>query len=214
METLSKPIGYDNEDRPIWLMFGAEPDEADDTDAEDEEETEPETVESLKERLAKADAALKKANKEAERLRLKHKKPAATQPKKQTTAAAPTAPEDESEPSEVEQWKTRAIRSDAKAALLAEGFTGSAKAAARLIKAIDTDELEFDPDTNDVVGLDEAIEALREDFPNLFKGEEDNTDTKPKKRTRPVLKATDKGGNTPPEKKSARQLRAERLMGG
>lgn len=218
-------ISYDAEGNPIWAMFGAEivaedddederpakrtaaEDDADEDEAGTDDGEQEETVDSLKERLAKMEASLRKANKEAERLRLRQKNGTAKK-------ATGTKKAQEQDDSEAEQWKARAIRSDAKAALLAAGFTGDAKAAARLIRTIDTDELEFDGD--DILGLDDAIDGLRETFPALFKGEDDE-DEQPKPKTvkrRPRIPVADKGGKTGGRKKTPAELQAEMLFGG
>lgn len=209
--TVTTPIGYDIEGHPIWSMFGAEDaddqdgtDEAegdDETDGTDDGEGEEETVETLKERLGRVEAALRKANKEAERLRHKDK------------GRKPAAKKQAQDTSETEQWRARALRSDAKAALLGAGFAGDAKAAARLIKTIDTDELEFDGD--EILGLDEQIDSLKEDFPGLFKAEEDEEQTpKTPARRRPKLPVADKGGKQTGRKKTPAEIQAEMLFGG
>lgn len=64
------------------------------------------------------------------------------------------------------KWKARVVRAEARALLAAEGAKGNAS---KLLKLIDTDEVEVDED-GDVIGLEDAIETLKEDFPELFKG--------------------------------------------
>lgn len=153
-------------------------DEGDDEDDDDDSEYEPPTKAEWK----KTQDALKKANAQAKKHRLAAKKAASAKDggadKKDVEKAI----------SDTEaKWRPRLVNKAAKAALLAAG----ASKPDRLIKLIDHDELDIDDD-GEVEGLDDAIEELKEDYPELFK-EKDDDDDKPKRRRRPGSADTGKG---------------------
>lgn len=182
-------------------------DEADDLEGDDEDKDEKEpTLEELKAEVARMQKALRKANKEAARTRIAGKNGTTAR-----STAGDAAGEQDDKSGEAEQWKVRAIRADTKAALLAAGFTGSPKAATRLTKLIDVDELDFEDD--EIVGLDDQIDDLKEEFPNLFKAdEEDETPVRRVRTESRVRGAQDSRGSRKPLTASERQAQA--LMGG
>lgn len=157
---------------PVEDEFDADVEDVDADATDEDEDGEEETIESLKARLAKADAALKKANKQSERLRLKTK---ATPAKK---AAAAAADEDDTADKTDTVAHARAVRQAARAGLREAGFTGTKERLVKLLRLIDTDDVEFD-DEDEADGLDDQIEDLKSDFPELFKSaDEDERDTR------------------------------------
>jgi hypothetical protein len=74
---------------------------------------------------------------------------------------------EDSRPSEDSRWRDIAVRSAAAAQISAAGFSGTARAAERLAKLIDTSQVE--PDSDGRFDLEDEIDALREEYPELFK---------------------------------------------
>lgn len=64
------------------------------------------------------------------------------------------------------RYKPALVKQAAKAALAQAGFAG--EVTSRTMRMLDLDELEVDED-GEVAGLDEAIEELKEDMPQLFR---------------------------------------------
>lgn len=95
-----------------------------------------------------------------------------------------------------EKFKAIARDSMAKAAIAASGV----KNADRVVKHMNLDQIDFDEEGN-LVGLDEAINGFKQDFPELFD---------------PKLRAAGKADAHTPEapekKKSASELQAEALF--
>lgn len=160
---------------------------------EEENLEEEETLESLKERLSKADAALRKANREAATLRKKYE-PKKDEPKK--TIVAEEGPD----------WKSVAVLNAAKVALKDAGLVGNT---ARVAKLLNLKGLEVDED-GDVEGLEDEIEALKEDMPSLFKIEVVEEEPQPR-RSAPKLKTSGAKETAPP--KSVAEARAAWLLG-
>lgn len=98
----------------------------------------------------------------------------------------------------------------AREALLAEGV--SKKAAVRLAKLVELSDIEFDDDGEAISGLEDQIEQLKEEFPQLFKALE--PEKKVTKRTQ-VTRATAAGRqDAAPEFKSTAEKMAAQIMGG
>lgn len=77
--------------------------------------------------------------------------------------------EEDDEPAdngEAERWKGTAIQAAASAQISAAGFTGTAKQAARLARLIDTNGVE--PDRNGYIDLEDEIDELKDEYPQLF----------------------------------------------
>lgn len=145
----------------------------DETDegAEDEGGTEKEpTPEELKASVANLERALKKANREAARLR--NEKKAADEPKGKEGDEKPAETKGE------DKYKRSAVAAAARAELKDAGFTGTKEQAAKLSKLLDLDDLDVDED-GEVEGLEDAVADLKEQFPALFAGEK-AADEKPK----------------------------------
>lgn len=116
------------------------------------------------------------------------------------------------EVSEVEEsrWKKRVVRQAAKASLLQAGLIGDATKLARLI---DEDNVDVDEDGEVTDGLDEQIEEIRGDYPDLF---EDRTAER--KQRRQGLRGIDGGdrGDRRPARtlSSAERIQEMALRGG
>lgn len=83
------------------------------------------------------------------------------------TKGKPAEDEDEQD-GEAARWRGIAVQQAAASQLQAAGFSGTAKAAARLARLIDTDGLE--PDRSGTFDLEDQIDELREEYPDLFGG--------------------------------------------
>lgn len=164
------------------------PDEVEDTDAvtvEDHTDTEEdeyvpptrEEFEALKKQLADKDAAIaerdkkvRQANKQAadrrgELAKLQQKYEDADSKAQREAAEAAMA-----------AVKPVAVRSAAKAAFLEAGASG--EKFNRLFKMLDLDRIEFDGD--DVTGLDDQVDELKADLPELFVPPKSEEEPKPK----------------------------------
>jgi hypothetical protein len=153
----------------------------DDDDGDDDEYTPP-----TREEFARVKNALKKANTQAKTHRLKLKKflenpdeKSGSKDSKDDKAKEVDRERIRHEVSEVEEskWKKRVVRQAAKAALLEAGLKGDPTKLARLV---DEDDVEVDDDGDITDGLEDQIESIKEDYPDLFKDE----DTPPPKNTR------------------------------
>jgi len=168
--------------------------EVSDSETEEEtEEAEDDYVPPTKEDFVKMQAALQKANKEAtrNRLALKELREKAEEGNSETEVEKARKAAEAS-------WKPRVVKSAAKAALLSAG----AGKPERLLKLVDVDKCDVDED-GDVAGLDDQIDELREEYPELF-------EAKTTKRTR-----VETGDRTAkPRTKSATELQAAALLGG
>ena len=69
---------------------------------------------------------------------------------------------------EADRWKGIAIQNAAAAQIAAAGFTGSAAAATKLARLIDTSDVELDRSGR--FDLEDQIDELREEYPELFGG--------------------------------------------
>lgn len=171
-----------------------------DGDDEDGGDGGEETVEQLRERLAKADAALKKANKQAERLR-------------RTRSGQGKRPESDGEGRKEADASSdmRVKRLAGIAALAGEGLTrAQAKIAVRLL---DLDDVEVDDDGDG--DFDDAIAELKESFPGLFrKDDDDDRDVRPARRQVARLTTGDKGRSAGRKALTPSEIQARALVGG
>lgn len=107
-----------------------------------------------------------------------------------------------------EMTEKLAIRA-AREALVGEGV--SKVGVARLVKLVELSDIEFDDDGEVVGGLDEQVEQLKLEFPQLFKASEPE---KPKQKRAPVTRATAAGRqDAAPEYKSSAERMAAQIMG-
>ena len=101
--------------------------------------------------------------------------------------------------------KPVAVRAAAKAAFLAAHLQNATEArVGRLVRQLDMDAIEIDPDDGSITGLDEQVDALVEEYPELFtaaKGD-DEEDEKPKPKRVPRGDAADRR----PAKRDERKL--------
>lgn len=173
----------------------------DDSDDDDDEDDDAEYVAPTKAEWKKTQDALKKANSQARKFRLELKQAKNGGSKDGSKDVEKAVADTEA------KWKPRLVNKAAKAALLAAG----ASKPDRLIKLIDHDELDIDDD-GEVDGLDDAIEELKEDYPELFKTSDDDDDdkNKPRRRRRPGSPDTGTGKRPASKQKSS----AERIAGG
>ncbi len=167
--------------------------EVPDSETEEETEEEDDYVPPSKDDFVKMQAALQKANREAtkNRLALKELREKAEEGNSETEVEKARKAAEAS-------WKPRVVKSAAKAALLSAG----AGKPERLLKLVDVDKCDVDED-GDVVGLEDQIDELREEYPELF-------EAKSTKRTRVETGNRD----AVPRKKSATELQAASLLGG
>jgi hypothetical protein len=161
---------------------GAEVDDDDDQDdAADEADTDDPA--KLKARLAKATAALRKANAQAAKLRRAGKPAAKAAPEGTPRGEQPAAAVAESGD---DRFRRQAIRTEGAAAIMEAGFSGDRKAARDLTRLIDWDDLDVDED-GEVDGLDDAVDALKERYPGLFASSTPDTGGRqPRHRVAPI----------------------------
>jgi len=236
---LLEPVGFRANGDPIWPILGAaEDDDADeggddegeDDDSDDEEEDDDSDDEDgdddsddgkgkpkpkkPEDEIRELKAALRKANRDARRNRIRAK---GGNPDKDGDG-------DDDGPDVNERATAMAkpivIRAEARTLLADAGFTGDAKAATRLIRTLDLRgvdvELDDDGEVVDIDGLDEQIEELVEDWPQLFgKGASGTT----RRRSAGRIDATRDSGSgrgrsgSGGKGKSATERQAEQLMG-
>lgn len=172
--------------------------DADADDADDEGDDAEEFVPPTKEEWAKTQEALKKANAEAKKNRLALRAA--------VNVADPKAGEDAEKVREatVATWKPRVVKSAARASLISAGADESR--VTRLLAMIDVGDCDVDDD-GDVVGLDEQIDSLKDDLPELFGG------TAPPPKVRRRVETGDRGAGQP-KPKSASERQAAALGGG
>jgi hypothetical protein len=151
-----------------------------------------------KDEWIKTQDALKKANEQAKKYRL-----AAKNAGKKTDESSDGDVDAKAEAKASEVWKPRLIKTAAKLAFAEAG----AKNPARLIKMLDVNDLEVDDD-GDVDGLEDQIDSLKDEFPELFN---QPAEERPRKRPGRVDAGTGGGSNT--TKKSATERQAEGLFG-
>lgn len=142
-----------------------ESDDEDEDESDDEDDDEPEvTVESLKTEVERLTAALDKANKE--KMRLKRRKT-------ELEEAAGKAETEESN-----RWKTVAVNKAVDAALKDAGLQGSP---ARVKKFMDLTEVDMD-DSGEIVGYADAIDALKDEYPEFFEVKAVTGEAKPERK--------------------------------
>ena len=129
----------------------------------DEEGEEDEFTPPSKDEWERTTAALKKANAEAKKYRLRAKG-------KEQKGDEEGAEDDEAKAKKAaaeaeSKWKPRIVKSEAKVALRDAGLVGKPD---RLLSLIDYDEVEVDED-GDVAGLEGEVDRLKDEFPELFK---------------------------------------------
>lgn len=251
MEQYERPepgtvIGYRKNGDPIYVVAGGSPDEdapADESveddaeeDADDSEEEaddagrddseEGEGSSSKKKVSDKVDRAeLQKVIKQRQDLkrRLREAEKRVEEAARQNETEAEKARREAAEAARAEaekKLKPVLIEKHIRGELLAEGI--AKHKIGRLIKLMDLDEVEVNDD-NEVEGVEEQIEELREQFPELFRGEKPDDDDdgddpvveeRPRKR-RPSSRSVDAAPKRPARKPVNTELEIlRRLRGG
>lgn len=217
-------LGYRVDGRPIYVIAGgAEPDDGPDieVEVEDEPETEdsepeaePEPEEApkpkppakktesdeykppSKDEWARTQAALKKANEDAKRHRLRNKE---LEDKVRGDETEHEKALREAREEGEKRFREPMKRSGVRAALAEAGFT----APDRLMKLIDWDAISVD-DEGDLLGVDAEVDRVKSDYPELLPQE------KPKPKPRPTGAPRPAAVEKP---KSTAELHAARLLG-
>ena len=110
----------------------------------------------------------------------------------------------------VSRYKPVLVRKTAEGRLLEAGVKPNK--INRLIKLMDMEEIDVDEDLN-VEGVDDEIDRLQEEFPELFRlKEEEEVEEKPRKRRAPKAEASDR--TPPPKKKTTTEILWEGLTKG
>lgn len=231
-------LGYRKDGRPIFLAAGGaedddpEPDpEADpepDDDPEDDPEPEPEDDKpgpagrrkpaakndegdtQTAADLARARAALKKANAEARKHREELKK-LRQQHESEDEAKAREAKESGAKEAAA-KLKPVAIRASARAAFLAAGAAGDDANVKRLVRLLSMDDIDVD-DEGDVTGLDDQVDEIKEQYPELFRASkaDDGQDGGRERKRRPG--PADGAGKKPADEKLTSAQQLARMLG-
>jgi hypothetical protein len=183
-----------------------------DDDDDDDDDKQP-----TKEEVARMQRALTKANAEAKKNRLRYK--ALLEKTTNGKSDAGDGKDDKNKDREIDRervrnevseaeeskWKKRVVRQAAKAALLEAGLQGDPTKLARLV---DEDDVEVDDDGEIADGLEEQIDSIKEDYPDLF---EDKNAPPPKSTRRARIDGGDRG--RPPARKlsSAEKIQQQAL---
>jgi len=183
-----------------------EPDEDEDQEDEPDEEGDDDSDEykpPTRKEWEATQAALKKANTEAKRFRTQLKNA------RKSTAGESSEDQQAAEDRVAAQWKPRLVKSAARAALAEAG--AKKHAIARLARSIDLDSVEVDDDGE--VDLEDQIEELKEDLPELFDDEDDEPTPRKKRRLgkTDVGARSSNGSKTTAKDASTRQ--AEAILG-
>ena len=99
----------------------------------------------------------------------------------------------------VSTWKPLLVNMDARSALAEAGLIGKPD---RLLKLLDLDEIDVDPDSGEIDGLEDQIEDLRKDYASLFR-----------KRGSRRINGADRDSSVDRKKMSATELQAAALLG-
>lgn len=94
-----------------------------------------------------------------------------------------TEEEPDEDDGEAARWRGIAVQNAAASQIAAAGFSGTAKQAARLARLIDTSSVT--PDRNGSFDLEDEIDELREEYPQLFAQGGDGRRPAPRVRTAP-----------------------------
>lgn len=228
-------LGYDSDNEPIWLMRGAEePEETEEEETEEEETEEEEEGDDEEERKhppsgktkdaktpakkasksayrppserewANTKAALAKANKEQQAIRKAALEKAKKEGMNEAAAEARVKALEEAE----SEWKPRAIRGEARA-MLAEM---RCKNPGRLLKLIDPSTVTVDGDN--LIGLEDQVNGLKEEWPELFVQDTDENKKPDKKTAAPARRVGAAAGNSKKEEQEEKpKTGASRIAG-
>lgn len=96
------------------------------------------------------------------------------------------------------KYKPALVKQAAKSALVEAGFAG--EVTSRTMRMLDLDDLEVD-DEGEIIGLDEAIEELKEDMPQLFKRSRNGSGSSSRTSAKTTGRKSLDGGNKRTAKK-------------
>ena len=218
-----EPIGYLASGAPVWPVRGGEGGDGDDDDGDegtidtgaggdgdggdegDEGDDDGKGGKAYKAptetEWRRTQAALTKANADAKRHRLKARE-----------LAKPADDDAKAEAARVEaekRYKPAAVRSAAKAAFLEAGLNdASPERVKKLLRMVDLDDVDVDGD-GDVTGLDEQIESVKDDYPELFRPAE-----QPRKRATKLDAANRQTGGTDRPSSTGEKIAAALFAGG
>lgn len=212
---LLTPLGWRKDGRPIWPILGAAPDDSDDADVgddaddaggddtdddDDSDDTDDKDDEDEplgpagKKALAAERAEVARLKRENRQLRRSGQGKDGDDGK--DTDEKVTAARTE----EAEKWKPLLVRQAATAALSSAGLIGKPD---RLLRLLDLSDIDVDPETGDIDGLDDQIKDFRREYRELFR-----------KRGSSSIDAADRdGGDDDGKPKSATQRQADLLLG-
>ncbi|MFE9391701.1 phage scaffolding protein [Streptomyces sp. NPDC006784] len=144
----------------------------------------------------KTQQALKKANEDGKRHRLRNKE--LEEKQRENESESERAIREAREEGE-KRYRAPLVKAAARAALAEAGVNGSAE---RVLRLVDTDGLSVDDD-GDVIGLDAEIDRVKQEYPEFFQT------AKPKPKARP----TAAGREPAPEKpKSSAEMHAMKVL--
>ncbi|HLS45795.1 MAG TPA: phage scaffolding protein [Ornithinicoccus sp.] len=217
-EELARLLGHLPDGTPIWHQIGFAPDDDDeggeddegqddDTDEDDEDEWTPPSREEWERQQRQLARARKEAAKRRKALKARQDddedeldddedddkgsgKPADRRELKRLLARAEARVE--------AKYKPALVKQAAKSALVEAGFAG--EVTSRTMRMLDLDDLEVD-DEGEIIGLDEAIEELKEDMPQLFKRSRNGSGSSSRTSAKTTGRRSLDGGNKRTAKK-------------
>jgi hypothetical protein len=222
---LTNPLTIEIDGHP-WYFFedgshfpaimggnGADDDEEDEEDEEDEDEEDDDDDEGQQtgamsaEEASRVRAALKKANREAKKYRQEARKLKKTN-ETETERKIREAKEEAAGAAEA-KFKKIAVRAEAKAQFAQAGLNGKAD---RFLKMIDLEDVEVDDD-GEIDGLDDQIEAIKAEFPEVFGDEDDEGNNKRKRKKVSRIDSGNKESKSGGKKSTAEKIAAQVLRG-
>lgn len=193
---------------------GTDPEPDDDSgndDADAGSDPEPDQNHSYRDDIKKAVKRRQAALKRARELEEENKKLKA-QNETEVEKARREATE-EAAKAAADKYKPVIVRKEAEAGLLEAGV--KPEKIKRLIKLMDLDDIDIDED-GDVEGVEEQVESLREEYPELFKSEASKApeSEEPAPRRKRAPRDPDGGPKSAPKKKkTSAEIHFERLTG-
>lgn len=169
--------------------------------------------EKVQRTLARAKSERTKARAERDEARAAlaaGKPPAAAKPKTDQDAGDDDGTDDGKDDGKPDdsRWRLSAARSSAAVQLSSAGFPGTAKQAKRLTVLLDLAGAE--PDDDGDFDFEEAIDELKDEYPQLFAGKQQQEETAPTRRPRPTTadrgRGTDRDATSDPSKRTSAAL--------
>ena len=214
---LLTPLGWRKDGRPIWPILGAAPDDSDDADVGDDDDdddaggddTDDDDSDDSDDKDDDEDEPLGPAGKKAlaaERAEVARLKRENRQLRRTSQGKGDDDGKDTDEKvtaartEEAEKWKPLLVRQAATAALSSAGLIGKPD---RLLRLLDLSDIDVDPETGEIDGLEDQIKDFRREYRELFR-----------KRGSSSIDAADRdGGDDDGKPKSATQRQADLLLG-